>query len=432
MNAIVTLMFCVFIGCAILSMPLAVAIGVSVFAAVGFWDVPPLHLVVQRMFTGVDSFTLMAVPFFLLAGELMMRVGIIDSLVNLADALVGRIRGGLAHMNVIASALFAGISGSATADVAAVGSIEIRMMARAGYDRTFATAMTVASSVLGAIIPPSILMIVYAAAAPGISIAALFAGGILPGVLMGAGLMAVVAVTASYKKYPKGEHDFSFARLFRAARQAIVAIVMPFIIVGGTLSGVFTPTEASVIAVLYALFIGLFVTRKLKLRDIPEVLVRASITSGTVFVIIAVSNAFSWVLASQQMPQYLISLVLGITQDPEMLTLLVIVVLLFVGSFLEATAALLIMVPILAPLAVQVGIAPVHFAIVCITTIALGLITPPVGLCLYVGAKVGNTSIGGVALALLPLLAVEVAVIVLLVFFPELVLAVPRFLGYQQ
>ena len=378
----------------------------------------------------MDSFPLMAIPFFMLAGELMATGGILRGLFRFSDALVGHIRGGLGHVNVVASMFFAGITGSAVADTAALGPMEIGMMTEAGYDVDYSAAITAASATLGPIIPPSIPMVIYAVAAGNVSVAGLFLSGAIPGVLIGVGMMIFNYITSLKRNYPRRQTPIGLKEFLRIFVRAISVLMMPIIIMGGILSGVFTPTEASAVAVGYAFLLGFFVIRELDFKGLVQALLRAGITTGVVLFVVATANIFSWVLATQQVPQLVASLLLSISDNPLVFLLLVNIFLLFVGCFMDTTAALIILVPIFAPIASQFGIHPLHFGLVFSLNLIIGLATPPVGLCLFVVCGISKISLERVSKEIWPFILIEVGVLFLITYVPAIPMALPKLFGY--
>jgi C4-dicarboxylate transporter DctM subunit len=417
------------IGLAI-GMPVAFVIGLSAYIPVLLAETVPTFVVVQRVMFGMDSFPLLAIPFFILAGELMLEAGIAERLVRFAQVLVGHVRGGLAHVNVLASVFFAGISGSALADAAGLGKIEIRMMQKAGYDPEFSAAVTAASATVGPIIPPSILMVIYAVVEPKVSIGGLFMTGFVPGALMALAMMIVCHVAARRRNYPVSERIATLKEVVRATIDGFVALVMPAIILGGILGGVFTATEAGAVAVVYALVIGLFVLRTLKLAVLPELLVRTGVTTATVLLIIGMANAMSWLLATQQVPQTLAQLFTAWSREPWIFLLLVNICMLIVGTFMDITAAMLIFVPIFSPISFALGIEPLHFAIVIIVNLMIGTITPPLGTVVYVVSAVSGLSVERVFRAVTPFTLALIGALLVITYVPVLSLTLPRLMGY--
>ena len=386
-------------------------------------------LLYRNIYNGMDSFPLMAIPFFMLAGEVMNRSNITLRLVEFSQAMIGHLRGGLAHVNVLSSMLFAGLSGSAVADVSALGSMLIPAMEAQGYTRRFAAAITASSSIIGPIIPPSGIMIIYAYVM-GESVAALFLAGIVPGVLIGLSLMLVVRLLANRYDLPAATTRATWPEKGRASVKAIWPLLTPVIILGGILGGVFTPTEAAAIAVGYSLLIGLFVMRTLKWSDLPDVMMRAGLTSATVLLLVGAAMAFKTVASLAHTPEYLASVILGLSDNPLILLFLINILLFLVGMFLDAGPAIIILGPILGPIFTSLGVDSVHFAIIMAVNLTVGLLTPPMGLVLFVTSSVSGLRVETIARATLPFLAVEVLVIFLITYVPALTLTIPRLFGF--
>ncbi|MGL4234527.1 TRAP transporter large permease [Tabrizicola sp.] len=386
-------------------------------------------LLYRNVYEGMNSFPLMAIPFFMLAGELMNRGGISARIVGFAQAMVGHFRGGLAQVNVVDSMLFAGISGSAVADVSALGSIIIPQMEKKGYPKPFAAAITAASAIIGPIIPPSGIMIIYAYVM-GESVAALFLAGVVPGILIGIALMITIKLMANRYNLPQAEPRASWTAAGQAGAAAFWPLLTPVLLMGGILSGVFTPTEAAAVAAGYSFVISIFVLRTLGWRDVPGVLTRAGITSAVVLLLVGAAMAFKTVAALAHTPELLASALLGITENPLLLLLLVNLLLFIVGMFLDAGPAIIILGPILAPIFVQMGVDPVHFAIVMVVNLTVGLLTPPMGLVLFATSAVSNLRVETIARAVLPFLAVEILVILIITYIPAISLTLPRLAGF--
>lgn len=386
-------------------------------------------LLYRNVYEGINSFPLMAIPFFMLAGELMNRGGISARIVGFAQAMVGHFRGGLAQVNVVDSMLFAGISGSAVADVSALGSIIIPQMEKKGYPKPFAAAITAASAIIGPIIPPSGIMIIYAYVM-GESVAALFLAGILPGILIGVALMITIKLMADRYNLPAAQAKASWADAGRAAAAAFWPLMTPVLLMGGILTGVFTPTEAAAVAAGYSFFISIFVLRTLTWRDIPGVLTRAGITSAVVLLLVGAAMAFKTVAALAHTPELLASALLGITENPLLLLLMVNLLLFIVGMFLDAGPAIIILGPILGPIFVSLGVDPVHFAVVMVVNLTVGLLTPPMGLVLFATSAVSGLRVETISRAVLPFLAVEFLVILLITYIPAISLTLPRLAGF--
>ncbi len=413
-----------------IGMPIAFAVGIVsmglMFDAGGSQF---MLLVPQRMFAGLNVFTIMAIPFFFLAAELMSASKVIEDIMDFADALVGRLRGGMAHVNVLNSAFFAGVSGSAIADIASLGAIEIRAMEAHGYDKRFATALTVASSLVGAIIPPSIILMLYASIAQ-VSVASIFLAAMLPGFLMVALLMLVVTLLARKYNFPRRETHIPPREFVAIGMRASLALMMPVIIMGGIVSGIFTATEAAAVAVLYVLVLGIFIKRTLKWSDVAPAMLRAGVMTSVIFMVLATANVFGWFIGLERLPETVAAGLTTIASDPLTLLFLITGVLIIVGMFMDVGAALIVMAPILAPAAVSAGIHPIHFGIVMSLTLVMGLSTPPVGPCLFAAASVSKLKIETISLAMLPFYTVQLLFLVVLILVPEISLALPRAAGF--
>jgi tripartite ATP-independent transporter DctM subunit len=411
--------------------PISFALGISGVIGLSIQNPDFLRLVPQRMFAGIDSFPLMAIPFFVLAGELMGTSGILVRLVRLAEALVGHVRGGLAHVSIVASMIFAGISGSAIADASALGSTLVPAMKKGGYSTQFSCGVVGSAALIAPIIPPSIPMIVYAFVVGQVSVGGLFLAGVVPGLVMGLGLMAVVYVIARRRGYGARERS-SPKELWAAFTNAVWAMLMPLIILGGILGGVFTATEAGAVAVAYAVFVGLAVTRELTWRHIHHALSHCVVVSAVVFLLVATSSIVSWLLTAALVPSMIAGWMRGISADPAVFLLLTIALLLIVGCFLDNIAAMIMIAPILAPIAGHYEIDALQFAMVFVLVSVFGMMTPPVGAVLFTVCGVAKTRIEPVIWESLPLLAWILVVIVLVAFVPSLSLALPHFLGYGR
>ena len=418
-----------FVFCLVVGVPIAVSLGMASIAALVVWQKVPLYIVAQRMFTGLDSFPLLAVPFFILAGDLMNTSGITRRLLEFSDLLVGRIRGGLAHASILSCMFFGGITGSAVADASAIGTIMIPAM-RTQYSNPFACAIISAAGIMGPIIPPSIPMVLYAIAASSVSIAALFAAGIVPGVLMTLGCMIVAYVIARQNNWTALSGEKLAARIVaRRTLNALLPLLMPLIIVGGILLGIFTPTEAAAVSVAYALVIGLFVTQELKLAQLPSILINTGMTTSVVLLMVATANIASWLLTTQQVPALASAFMQSLTTNPYIFLLLVNIFLLLVGCVLDTAGAIIMLVPILAPLAEAYHIHPLHFALIFVVNLVIGMITPPVGVVLFVVSGIGKIRIETLARAVLPFLLAEVGILLVLTYLPAVTMFVPRMMG---
>ncbi|QDY71517.1 TRAP transporter large permease [Qingshengfaniella alkalisoli] len=402
--------------------PVAVALGLSSLIFIMLEGMPSV-VVLHNMVNGINSFPLIAVPFFIMAGHLMNTAGITTKIFNFARAAVGWMYGGLGHVNVGASVIFAGMSGAAVADAGGLGNIEIKAMREAGYDSDFSVGITAASSTIGPIIPPSLPLVVYGVIAD-TSIGQLFAAGLIPGLLMAMSLMVMVAVYAKMRNYPRDER-FQFKPFLQAFGAAILPLFTPIIIVGGILTGWFTPTEAAIAAVAYSMFLGLVVYRTLDWKRILRVSMDTVETTASIMMIVAASAIFAWILTANQVAQMFASELLGLTENKVAILLIIMLIVLIVGCFMETIAAITILTPVLLPVAVQIGIDPVHFGIILILNLMIGLLTPPVGMVLYVLSKVSGVPFERCVLATAPFLVPLVAVLLLLTFIPALSMWVP-------
>lgn len=428
MEALAVLILC-FAFLLAIHAPIAVAIGLSTFFAIlAVGNTPPATIVAQRMATGIDSFSLLAIPFFILSGQLMGRGGMAKRLIDFAAALVGRFQGGLGYVNVLTCMLFGSISGSAAAAVSSVGGFMIPEMNRKGYDKNFNVAVTTTAATTGLMIPPSNIMIVYALASGGVSIAAMFLAGVLPGVVFGLLLMAVSGFLSAKRGYGAGEAAPA-AQVVKSFGQAVLSLFLVVIVLGGILGGVFTATEAAAVAVVYALILGMAVYREIGWSDLPDILLDSGITTGVVFLLIGTSSAMSWILAYENVPQTASAALLALSDNPAVILLIINAILLAVGVFMDMTPAVLIFTPIFLPVATSLGMHPVHFGMVMIANLCIGLCTPPVGTCLFVGCGVGKTTIAEATGALLPFFGAMLIALAATSFLPELSLWLPRLSG---
>jgi len=420
----------VFFALLALGVPIGFVLGISGVVGlllmgngVGLMSMAPL-----QYFSGLDMFTLMAMPFFILAGELMNKAGITKRLVHFANALVGHMRGGLAHANIIASVFFAGMTGAAVSDAAALGTMLIPAMVDDGYDVDFAAAVTASASIIGPTIPPSNMMVIYGSLM-NVSIAGLFAAGFIPGFVIAILLMIMSSYLAWKRGYPKGPKT-TLREKISATRHAIIPLLMPIIILGGILSGLFTPTEAAAIAVLYAVIIGFFVLHSLKLSDLMPMLLKTAQVTGVVFLIIGTASILSWVLAINQVPQAIAAFLLATTGNPKMILLLILILMLIVGMFMDIAAALIILGPILHPIAMSMGFSPIHFGIIMVLSLNIGLMTPPVGACLFVSCSIAKISLARLSKAIFPFIIMEVIALFIVAYIPEISLIIPKLLGF--
>jgi len=427
----------VFISIIIIFLTL-LALGVPIGVTLGFAGMSGLYLMGSgislfsmaplQYFSGLDMFTLMAMPFFILAGELMNSGGITTRLVRFSNILAGNLQGGLAHANIIASVFFAGLTGAAVSDTAAIGTMLIPAMAKDGYDLDFSAAVTAASSIIGPTIPPSNMMVLYGSLM-NVSIAGLFAAGFIPGLLL-AGMLMVMSAYISHKRgYPRGKKTTIKEKIV-GIKDAIIPLLMPVIILGGILSGLFTPTEAAAVAVLYAVIIGFFVLKTVKVKDVPPMLIKTARITGVVFLIIGAASILSWVLAINQIPEAIAKFLLATTGNPQLILLMILILMLIVGMFMDIAAALIILGPILHPIAVNIGMDPIHFGMIMVLSLNIALMTPPVGACLFVACSISKLSLAQLSKAIWPFIIVEVVTLFIVAYVPAISLTLPRLLGF--
>ncbi len=412
--------------------PIAFTLGLAAFAALAVSLSPgsAATVLAQRLATGLDSFALLAIPFFILSGNLMNRGGIAARLVDLAKVVVGRLPGGLAYVNVLANMLFGAVSGSAAAAAAANGGFMAPLMKREGYDRDFGAAVNISSAVTGLLIPPSNVMVVYSLASGGVSIAALFVAGYVPGILLGLVLMLVGGRIAKARGYPVGERVGLPAAL-RILWSATPSLALVLIVMGGIILGWFTPTEASAVAVLYTFVLAVLVYREVKWTDLPRLVADSAATTAVVLLLIGASMGLSWVLSSANIPQAVTAALLELTENKLLLLLLINVLLLVVGTFMDMTPAVLIFTPILLPVVQKFGVDPIHFGLFMLFNLCIGLCTPPVGSVLFIGCSVAQTTLRQVIRPLLPFFAAMVIVLLLVTYVPALSLWLPSLLGLK-
>lgn len=410
----------------LLNTPIAIAIGAATTAAFLIKGDANMMLVAQRMYGGADSFPLMAVPLFMTAGVLMESGGISRRLVAFAESLVGWLPGGLAAVAIVSAMFFAGISGSAAADTAAVGAILIPAMVKNGYSRHYAGAVQAAAGSIGVIIPPSIPMIIFGVLT-GASIGKLFAAGILPGLLIGFSLI-VVALFIARRQGFTNRTPFAWSRVWRTGKRAILALGAPLLILGGILGGIFTATESAAVAVIYALVVGLTIYRELDLKSLPRLFINAGVTASVIMFIITQATVFSWFLTIEQIPQAIAGAVLGLTDNPLLLLLLVNCVLLVAGTFLETTAALILLVPVITPMLPALGIDIVQLGAIVVTNLAIGMLTPPLGICLIVSCGLSESPLTRISRSVLPFLAALLVNLLLITFWSPLTMWIPSML----
>jgi tripartite ATP-independent transporter DctM subunit len=417
-------LFIPFLLTILFGLPIAICLGVSSLIYLIAGHLISMDVIAQRFFSSIDSFVLLAIPFFVLSGELMNRSGLTNNLIRLADALVGRICGGLAQVNIVASVFFAGLTGAAVADTSALGSILIPSMEKKGFKAEYAAAVTAASSVIGPIIPPSIIMVVYGSIM-GISIGALFAAGFVPGVVIALCLMVIAYFIAKKQNHPYRTERITSKELFNICKEASLALIMPIII-----GGVVTPTEAAAVAVAYALVVGFGVMRSLTVKDLFESLVSSAVTTAVILFIIGFANVFGWVMAIEKIPQSLSNFFIAMNFNRVTFLLVVNIFLLFMGMIMETGANAILLGPILMPIAMQLGINPIHFALIMLVNLNIGLVTPPLGVCLFVACPIAKINLSQITKAIFPFLVAEIIALFLITFLPDLVLIVPKLLGY--
>ena len=413
-----------------MGVPIAYSIGISSVLAMlaSIPAMPATTTVAQRMATGLDSFALLAIPFFILAGQLMNRGGIARRLIDFAKSVVGVLPGGLAHVNILAAMLFGSISGSAAAAATAVGGVMTPHMDEEGYDRGFGAAVNITSATTGLIIPPSNILIVYSLASGGVSIAALFLAGYLPGILVGLSLMVVAGVIAHRRRYPRAERLLVSVAATRFIR-ALPSLFMLVVVIGGIVAGVFTATEASAVAVMYAFLLAM-IYREIKLRDLPDILLESVKTTAIVMLLIGTSMGLSWVMAYANIPQSVSAALIGLAKSPIVILLVINLILLAVGTFMDMTPAVLIFTPIFLPIVSEIGMDPTHFGIVMVLNLCVGLCTPPVGSVLFIGCSVADVPITRVVRPLLPLFAAMIVSLLAVTYLPWLSLWLPGVFGY--
>jgi tripartite ATP-independent transporter DctM subunit len=418
-----------FMVVALMGLPIAFAMGLSSLVAIWLSGID-ISIIPQRMMYSINSFPLMAIPFFMLSGELMIKAGIIERLISFANALVGRVRGGLAHVTMLSGAGLATVSGTAVSDASALSAILVPSLSKI-YDKGFASAIVAAAANLGPIIPPSAAMIVYAfMAGPSVSVGGMFMAGVVPGILITVGFMVLCSWITTRRGWHTTGEPFQFKRLWIETRRSAIVLFMPLLIIGGIIAGAFTATEGSAISVVYALILGFFITRTLKISDLPGIIVRAAITTAVVGALIAFASVITYLMTVDLMPQKLSELLFSITKDPIVYLLLVAVLLFIVGMFLESNSAYIMLVPLLHPIAIQYGIDPLHFGFLFVLNLVIGMLTPPVGVVLFVVCGVTGIRMRELVTNIWPFVALMYAVLLLCLFFPAIVTTLPRAMGY--
>lgn len=420
----------VFFFLLVVGVPIAFIMGLTTLFSFMLLDNPALYMQIpQRLYNGMSNFVLIAIPFFIMTGEVMTRAGITRGLVQFSNVLVGHLRGGLAHVNIVSSMFFAGITGSAASDTAAIGSVLIPAMTEEGYDLDFSTAVTAASSVIGPIIPPSIPMVVYASIMD-VSLAGLFLAGFVPGVMVGIGLMIVVYFIAKARNYPVHHKRATFPQFLKALKEATLGLILPVIILGGILSGVFTPTEAAIVAVAYGLVIGFFILKTLTLKDLPQILRRTLVVAAPILFVIGTSIAFGYILAFEQIPQKVAKLFLAISSDVYVNLLIFNILFFIAGMFMDLAVTVVVLGPVLLPAAVAMGVHPLHFAIIMCANLTVGLATPPLGLILFVACSITGLSMERLCKAIWPFIISEVIVVFIITYCPALPMFIPKLFGF--
>jgi tripartite ATP-independent transporter DctM subunit len=415
----------------VIGVPVAFALGFSGVAYVLLAEKTRLTILPTVLFGGMDSFPLLAIPFFVMAGDLLSRSGMLDRMVDLARAVVGPVRGGLAHVNVMASMLFGGVTGVSLADTAAIGRTLVPSMVREGYKPGFAAALTASSSVMGAIIPPSVGMLIIAYVYGGsLSIGKLFLAGATPGILIGLTMMGTVALMAGPRAFPKSDGGWSLSAILHEAWRATLGLVVPVVVVGGIVGGFFTPTEAGAVAVAYSLVVGTLVTRSLTLRDIADSLLVSAKTSGLVFLMLAAAKLFAYILVINLIPQHLGAILGDVIHSPQVFLLAVMLLFFVFGFVIESVAAMIMFIPIIAPLAPQFGAEPHHVALVILMSVQVALFTPPVALGLFIVCPFAGCSIKEAATEVIPFVVAILLITAMVVFFPDIAMWLPRLVGY--
>ena len=420
---IIGLLFILFL----LRVPIAFALGLSTIVGLYVSDISYV-VVAQKIISGVDNFALIAVPLFILAGELMSQGGISKRLVHFAQTLFGHFTSGLAIVVVVASIFFSAVSGSAIATTAAIGGMMVPAMLANGYDKRFTASLIPAAGTIGPIIPPSIIMILYGVMA-NVSIGNLFLAGFVPGIMMGVGLIIYAYVVGKKRGYKGRDKAAPVKEMLIGLKDATLALIMPFIIIGGIVAGIFTPTESGVVAVVYALIIGMFVYKEITIRSLPKIFYDTAMTTATILFIIGSASLFTWLITINAIPQQLGGLLSAFADNPIMLLLIMNVILLIVGTFLDTISALIIFTPLFLPLALEIGVDPIHFGIILAVNLTIGMITPPMGVCLFVSTAIAQIKMGQLMKDLIPMVLILIFVLMLITYIPEISLIVPRLFG---
>lgn len=413
-----------FVAFLVIGVPIAVALGLTCIFSVLVTGAFDLQVLIQKTFNAANSFSLMAIPFFILAGNIMASGGVSRRLVNLAGAIFGRLNGGLALVATLASTFFGAVSGSAPATTAAIGGVMIEPMVEKNYDKNFAGAVVAASGTIGLIIPPSLTMVLYGVST-GVSIGDLFLAGIIPGIIFSMALM-VIEYVISVKRGYKGEERASLATVGKKFREAVFAIFMPVIILGGIYAGIFTPTESAAVAVVYGLIVGVFIHKELTLRSIPSLILKSAKSTALVMYLMVTAEIISYVLVSEQIPQNIAAGILGVSNNAIVVQLFMVLILMVAGTFLNNSAAMVLLAPIFYPIIVSLGIDPLFFGIIMVISLAIGHNTPPVGLCLFIACDIGHLKFEELIREIAPLVATMVVTLLFLNFFPKIILFLPN------
>lgn len=413
----------------VLGVPVVFGIGLTVLSAVFAWKQVPMVLIFQQFYQGTDSFPLLAIPLFMLAGDLMTRVGIIDDILNFTNILVGRFRGGLAYVDIVANVFFAAISGSAVADMAAIGTLLTPKMEEQGYDADFSVSLTAAASVIGPIIPPSIPMVVYSSVMS-VSVGAMFLGGIIPGILLGAGLAVLSWAICRKRGYKAAKRVYTGREALTVTIHAIPALLMPVIILGGIFSGMFSPTESAAITCLYAILLGRFFYKNLTWKSLYESFAASMTSAAGVLLIVAIAKPFGWLVIMSHLADTISAALTTITTSPVIMLLILNLILLILGCMMESTANILIFAPLFAPLAISLGVDPLHFGVIFVLNVMMGVATPPFGMCLFIGSNISGLPVERIMKAVLPFVAVEILILLLCTYMPVLVTGLPGLFGF--
>lgn len=416
----------IFILLLLVGIPIAFVIGLSSLSYL-LLEGMPLVLLAQRFYVSVSNYLILSVPMFILAGKLMNDAGITQRLVDFFNLILGHVRGGLAYITIVASIFFAGITGAGAADAAAIGSIMIPAMKKQGYSPEYSGAVTAVASIIGPTIPPSIAMVVYGASA-GVSIAKLFLGGIIPGLLIGLAQLIVAYIYAKKHNVPVRERTLSLTSFTRGFKDAILALLMPVILMGGILTGVFTPTEAAGVSVLYAMLVGTLVFRELTLRKLFNALYETALVTATILFILAFAHLFGWILSAENVPTRVAEIFIHITENRLLLLLFFNILFLIVGTFMETLASVILLTPVLLPLAQSIGIDPIHFGVMMVVNLNIGLVTPPLGVCLFVAAPIAEVSIENLVRSCIPFIFASIVVLLIITYVPSTVLLIPNLL----